>query len=78
MNKGRCLQGEYDSTKSRTKYNFDSSPAFPGQYVQVTSEGDSRQEVREEDINGACKNQLIEDSPVRCIPTAEIHDILPN
>lgn len=70
------LQRKNDTAKPRAEHDLDSSPGFPGQDIQVTRKRDARQKIRKKDINSAGKDQLIENAPVRYIPTAKIDDIL--
>ena len=70
------LQRKNDTAKPGAKHDLDSPPGFPGQDIQITSKRDTRQKIREKDINSASKYQLIENSPVRYITTTKIDDIL--
>ena len=58
------LQRKNNSTKARTEYYFDCPPVLAGEGVEIASKSDPGKQVGEEDVYGACKNELVENQPV--------------
>ena len=69
-------QAEYDPAEPSTEDDFDGSPRLPCQDIQITREGDTRQQIREKDINSRCYHELVDYSPVGGISNAKIVPIL--
>ena len=69
-------QAEYDPAEPSTEDHFDRSPRLPCQHIEITREGDTRQQVSKKDIDSRCYHELIEYSPVRDISNPKIVQIL--
>ena len=70
------LQTEDDPAQSSTEHDFYGPPVRSSLHVQVRSKGDPREEIREEDIDCASEDELVECSPIANISSAHIPDIL--
>ena len=69
-------QAENDPAKPSTEDHFDRSPRLPCQHIQITREGNTRQQISKKDINSRCYYELIEYSPVGGISNPKIVPIL--
>ena len=69
-------QAEYDAAKPSTEDHFDRSPRLACQHIQITREGDTRQQIGKEDINSRCYHELVEYSPIGGISNPKIVPIL--
>ena len=72
--KEKCLdtQAEYDPAESSTEDHFNGTPGFPRQHIQVASEGDTGEQVGEEDIYGRSYDELIKQGPVGNVSTSKV------
>jgi hypothetical protein len=65
-----------EATQPSSEDDFDRSPVFSSQDIQVAGKSYAKQKIREENINCRSKNQVIEYSPVGDVPSPEIPNIL--
>ena len=70
------LQGKDDSTQSRAEHHLNRPPALSRQHIQITGEGDARQEIGEEDIDSTRHHELVKHRPVRDIADSETVEVL--
>ena len=64
MGSDQDLHTKNHTTQTRAKYHLNGSPALSCQLIQVAGEGDARQQIGEENIHRARKNELIESRPI--------------
>ena len=58
------LQREDQTTKAGTEDHLDGTIVLPSERIQITSKSDARKEVGKEDIDGASKDELVENPPI--------------
>lgn len=65
-----------DAAQASAENDLNGSPRLPRQRVQVARKCNSRQEIGKEDVDGARNHLLIEDGPIREIPSLQVHQVL--
>ena len=70
------IRREDDPTEPRTQHYLDRTPVLARDFVEVSGEGDARQEIGEEDVNGARHDELVEDGPVGPVSASKAARIL--
>lgn len=69
------IQRKDDAAQTRAEDYLDGPPGLARQRVQIARKGDAGQQVREEDVDGAGDDLLVEDGPVREIPSLEVDEV---
>ena len=70
------LQTKNNPTQPRRKHNLNSAPALPRQHIQIARERDPWQQIREENVDCARDDELVEDLPVGNVAVAEVSEVL--